>query len=93
MQIIKRGNKYHTTDGQSFITLGAANGHAKRLAVAHYFQVLRHQLHEETGPLTKDQVIRLRQTNDALEEIFEEKPGLIYEDCRSREQTAIRAEI
>jgi len=92
MQITKRGNDYFSQDGQRFTRLGDASGHVKRVAVAHYFRVLASLLDKETGPLSKSQMIRLRLTNDALEEIFEEKPSLIYEKCRGREQNAIRAE-
>lgn len=86
MQITKKGSNYLTTDNQSFPTFGDAVGHCKRLAVAHYLGVIRNQLHEETGLIPRKLADALRDLSDAVGDIMEERPALLYDDARERRE-------
>lgn len=77
MQITKQHNKYTTEDKQTFRTFGEASGHCRRLAVAHYLQVIRHQLHEETGVVPRVMRDTLRDLSIHVREIMEELPHLV----------------
>lgn len=89
MQIVKKDTGYITEDNQVFTTLGAARGHAHRLAIAHYLMVLRHQLHEETGVIHRKLKESLLDLGDAIGDIFQESANLRFDNGQAYVQAPV----
>lgn len=89
MQLVKADDNYYAQDGATFPTFGEAAGHARRLAVTHYLDVMKKRVAAVAGTIHFDLRAELIQLGDAMSEILEERPALTYATGRPRQQSPL----